>query len=105
MCVKKRVLITTSRWEIPETLAEFIKFFQEKLRELPEECRATAVIDLDVSQDFNSTEVTYEIEYYRSETEEEEFERQVKEATSTTKARATKLAQYKKLQKELGLGE
>jgi len=83
----------------PESASGFIEWFNSKLKNIPEEYRSDARIELDsVSSWEDSSYASIEIYYYRQETKEEEKSRANKESVKQTVVESRERAQLKKLQ-------
>ena len=61
----------SSDYDIPTKAAEFIKFWQIKLEDIPEEFRSSARIKLGLEQEFGETYLGVKMTYERPKTDEE----------------------------------
>ena len=89
-----------------DSLEYFIELLQQRLGEIPEESRKSALIRMAPEEVYfergerESYPAHFEITYMREETESEEACRELCEATRQAKRKANRLKQYQKLKKE-----
>lgn len=61
--------------DIPEGLNDFILWLQNKLLEVPKECRASATAEIDTEYEYGESYPRFTIEYKQKESDEEVIER------------------------------
>ena len=86
-----------SGYELPETPAAFMAFWEAKFKEVPVEFRGTTHIKIEAEDEYGITAIYLTVSYVRPETDDEMIirERQMQriKEESVARARAT-LAQY-----------
>lgn len=89
--------------DIPNNPKDFLAYWQEFFDEVPEQYRATTVIELQAVESYGDASIECSIYYTREETLEEEQKREARIATAEERMKQSKMRQYLELQKELGL--
>jgi len=95
--------VTITHWEEnwdnyrPTSLLEYIEWLNEKLREIPEEYRPTARVEIDSESSYGSASLEYRIVYERPETNEEKILREGRERQIEESKKAHEIEQLKQL--------
>lgn len=90
-------------YNLEGNLIECIAQLQAELDGIPEEHRAEAQISIELSDSYGSPSCDIEVYYWRDESDAEYQARLEEQARADEQRKAYKMANYLKLQKELGL--
>ena len=100
--VKVNISENGSIHDIPSNLLELIKFFQDKLIEIPLEYQHDAEVDFDLSVHYDSPHCGMEISYRRPMTKQELEIEENRLREQKEKDRQWKINRIEMLKKELG---
>ena len=101
--VKAYVFRNSELTDIPNNPNDFLAYWQEFFDEVPEQCRASTIIELQAVESYGDASIECSVYYTREETLEEEQEREARIATAEERRTQQKMRMYLELQKELGL--
>jgi hypothetical protein len=90
-------------YSLPEKTDEFMKWWRDKIEEIPEEYRDTGLIRCFTSMCYDSTELQVKISYTRLETDAEEAARLKKEDAQRAFIENQELCQLEKLKAKYGI--
>lgn len=88
---------------IPNNPNDFLAYWQEFFDAVPEQYRATTIIELHAVESYGDASIECSVYYTREETLEEEQKRKARIATTEASRAQQKMRMYLELQKELGL--
>jgi hypothetical protein len=88
---------------IPQKADEYIKFWQEKLKLVPDEFIDSAVINVQSGSSYGDDYLIAELYYLRPETEFEQMSREAKEGRLKRQREASDLRGLERLKEKLGM--
>lgn len=101
--VEVYVLRYSELTDIPNNPNDFLAYWQEFFDEVPEQYRASTIIELQAVESYGDASIECSVYYTREETLEEEQEREARITDNEECIKRNKMRQYLELQKELGL--
>ena len=101
--VEVYVLRYSELTDIPNNPDDFLAYWQEFFDEVPEQYRASTIIELQAVESYGDASIECSVYYTREETLEEEQKREARIVSDEERMKQIKMRQYLELQKELGL--